>query len=132
VSQENVEVVRQAQAAANRRDAAALKALMAPACEIVPLRASIEDAVYRGHDGVDAWFAAHDEAWRDVSAVAESFRHDRDWVLVLGRLRAHGRSSGADLDVRAAAVWYLADGLITSVRIYSDRAEALKAVGLAE
>jgi ketosteroid isomerase-like protein len=132
MSQENVEIVRQAEAAMNRRDAAAFKAFLAPDCEMVPLRGSLENTVYRGLDGVDDWLAAQDESWLDLSAVAESIWHERDWVLVVGRIRARGSSSGADLDVPAAAVWRLADGLITRVRLYSDPVEALKAVGLEE
>jgi ketosteroid isomerase-like protein len=132
MSQENVEIVRRAQDAANRRDVAALSALMAPDCEIVPLRASVEDIAFRGRNGVAAWFAAQDEAWEVVTARFETVRADRDWVLVFGRLRAQGRSSGTHLDVPAAAVWRLAEGLITRLTIYTNRDEALKAVGLDE
>lgn len=132
MSQENLEVVQQAEAAMNRRDAVALKALVAPDCKMVPLRASLENTVYRGHDGVDDWLAAQDESWRDLSAVAESVRHERDWVLVVGRIRARGPSSGAGLNVRAAGVWRLANGLITSVRLYSDPREALADLGVKE
>jgi ketosteroid isomerase-like protein len=131
MSERNAEIVRRAQAAINRRDIEALGVLMAPECEIVPLRAALESTVFRGPDAAAKWFVAQDESWEDLSAEAEAFRHDGDWVLVLGRIRARGRSSGAALDVRAAAIWRLREGLITSISIYTNRDEALADLGLA-
>jgi ketosteroid isomerase-like protein len=130
MSQENVEVVKQAEEAIMRRDLDALGALLAPECEIVPLRAAVDSTVYRAPDAAAKWFAALDETWETVSAEPETFRDGTDWVLGFGRVRARGRSSGADLDVQAAGVWRFRDGLITSVRVYTDRGEALADLGL--
>jgi ketosteroid isomerase-like protein len=131
MSERNVEIARQAEAAIGRRDIEALRALMAPGCEIVPLRAAVESTVFRGPNAAAEWFAAWDESWEDLSFETEAIRHGGDWVLVQGRIRARGRSSGAELDVMAAAIWRLRDELITSIRIYTDRDRALADLGLA-
>jgi ketosteroid isomerase-like protein len=132
MSRENVEVVRAAMEAFGRRDVAAFRALLAPDAEIVPVRAALEGTVYRGPDPASEYFAAVEESWEDLAWDTEEIRDDADWVLVLGRIRARGRGSGAALDVRAAWVARFRDGLISGLRVYSDRAEALKAVGLSE
>jgi ketosteroid isomerase-like protein len=131
MSHENVEIVRRAEAAINRRDLEELKLLMAPDCQVVPLSAAVDSTLYRGADVVATWFAALDESWESNTAEAETFRDGPDWVLTLGRIRARGRTSGASLDVSAAAIWRVRDGLITSVRIYTDRDRALADLGLA-
>lgn len=126
----NVDIVRRAQEAIGRRDIEAPGVLMAPECEIRPLRAAVESTVFRGPNGAAKWIASWDESWEDLSAEAVTFRDGSDWVLVLGRIRARGRSSGVDLDVRAAAVWRLRDGLITGISVYTDRGDALAGLGL--
>ncbi len=131
MSERNVEIVRRAQEAISRRDIEALGVLMAPDCEIRPLRAAVENAVFRGSNAVAQWFAAQDESWENLSAEFETIRHGGDWVLVLGRIRARGRASGADLDVRAAGVWRFRDGLITGINVYTDRGEGFADLGLA-
>jgi ketosteroid isomerase-like protein len=132
MSQENLEVVRRAEEAIARRDIEALKLLMAPECEIRPLRAAVDSTVFRGPDAAAEWFVAQDEAWENLSAEVETFRHGSDWVLVFGSIQARGRSSGADLDVMSAGVWRLRDGLITAISVYTDRNQALAHLGLEE
>jgi ketosteroid isomerase-like protein len=131
VSQENVELVRRAEEAITRRDLDALRALLAPECEIVPLRTAVDNSVYRGPDAAAKWFAALNE-WETISFEHETFREGADWVLTLGRIQVRGRTSGANLDVEAAGVFYFRDGLITKIRNYTDRRDALADVGLEE
>jgi ketosteroid isomerase-like protein len=131
MSQENVEIVRGAFEAFSRRDVKAIEALLAPDCEIVPLRAAVDNTVFLAPDAAAKWFAAIDDSWETLSIEAETFRDGDDWVLALGRIQARGRSSGVDLDVQAAAVWHFGDGLITHIRVYTDRSEALADLGLA-
>jgi len=105
--------------------------LLAPDCEIVPLRAAVDRTVFRGPHALTEWWAAQDDAWESMTAEDESWQEGPDWVLGFGRLRARGRKSGASLDVQAAGVWRFSDGLITSIRVYTNRAEALADLGLA-
>jgi ketosteroid isomerase-like protein len=129
---ESVEIVKRAVEAVNHRDIEAVNLLMAPECEIIPLRAAVDSTAYRGADAAASWFAALDESWESLTAKVATFREGPGWVLALGRVQSRGRSSGATLDVNAAAVCRLRDGLITSIRIYTDRDRALADLGLAE
>ena len=113
------------------RDLDALAKLLAPDCEIVPLRVAVDHTVFRGPHAVTEWWAAQDDVWEGMTWETESTREGADWVLSFGRLRARGRSSGVPLDVQAAGVIRFRDGLITSIRIYTNRADALADVGLA-
>jgi ketosteroid isomerase-like protein len=130
--EDKLEIAQRALAAASRRDSDALTELLAPDCEIVPLRAAVEDTVFRGADAAARWFAAAEDAWEGMTSEPESWREGPDWVLAFGRLHARGRKSGAPLDVQAAAVLRFHDGLITSIRVYTSRADALADLGQAE
>src|ERR1700737_1337543 len=131
MSERNIEIARHTAEAISRREVETLRELMAPECEIVPIRAAIENTVFRGPDALAKWFAAQDDAWASVRSEVEAFHDGPDWVLALGRIRARGRSSGAVLDVSAAAIYRFRAGRVTSIRIYTDRSEALADLGLA-
>ena len=53
-------------------------------------------------------------------------------VLAFLQITASGRSSGIPQDAATANVYDLVDGKISHIRIFQDRQEALKAVGLEE
>jgi ketosteroid isomerase-like protein len=132
MSQENVEIVRAAMEAFNRRDGEAFGALLAKDAEIVPVRVAVDGTVYRGPDAAAQYCAAVDESWENLRWEVEEIRDGGDWVLAVGRIRGRGRGSGAAIDNRAGWVARFREGLITSFRTCADRAEALKAVGLQE
>jgi ketosteroid isomerase-like protein len=132
MSQENVEIVRAAMQAFNRRDGQGFGALLARDAEIVPVRAALEGTVYRGPDAAAQYCAAVDESWEDLRWEVEEIRDGGGWVLALGRIRGGGRGSGAVIDARAGWVARFREGLITSFHTYADRAAALEAVGLKE
>ena len=126
-----IEIAERATEALRLRDLDALGRLLTPDCEIVPFRADVEQTIFRGPDALSTWFAAVDEAWESMTSETESIREGPDWVLGFVRLRARGRESGAELDVPAAGVYRFRDGLITAIRIYTNRADALADLGLA-
>jgi ketosteroid isomerase-like protein len=132
VSQENVEIVRAAVDACNRRDSAAFDALLASDATIVPVRAAVERVTYEGADAGSQYCAALDERWEGIGWEIEDMRADDDWVLALGRIRGRGRVSGAAIDARGGWVAHVHEGLITRFQTFSDRAAALEAVGLEE
>jgi ketosteroid isomerase-like protein len=116
----------------NRRDVGSLEALLAPDAEIVPIRAAVDQTVYRGPDVAARWFAAVDDSWEELVVIVEEVRATADCGVALGRVRGRGRASGVAIDVEAAAVARLHNGLITHIQIYTDRAKALESAGLAE
>jgi ketosteroid isomerase-like protein len=132
MSQENVVTMRAALEAFNRRDGDEFGALLADDAEVVPVRAAIEGVVYRGRDAASQYCTAVDETWEDLTWEVEEIRDGDSWVIALGHIQGRGRDSGAVIDARGAWVASFRAGLITSFQTFSDRAEALKAVGLAE
>ena len=114
----------------NRRDGKAFDALLADDAEVMPMRSTLEGTIYRGADAGTQYCAAVEESWADLEWEVEEMRADSDWVLALGRIRGQGRVSGAGIDVEAAWVARFRDGLITSFRTWTNRTEALRAVGL--
>jgi ketosteroid isomerase-like protein len=60
------------------------------------------------------------------------FDVDAERVLVFVRVTSTGQTSGAAVDSRVAQEFTVRDGLIVRVKIYRDRSQALKAVGLEE
>jgi len=132
MSQENVEAVRAAMQAFNRRDGETFGAFLADDAEIVPVRAVVEGTVYRGPDAGAQYCAAVEASWENLRWEVEEIRDGGEWVIALGRIRGSGRGSGAVIDARAGWVARFRDGLVTNFHTYADRTEALEAVGLSE
>jgi ketosteroid isomerase-like protein len=132
MSQENVETMRAAIEAFNRRDGKAFGAFLDQDAEIVPVRAALEGTTYRGADSAVKYCAAVDESWENLEWEVEEIRDGGDWVLAMGRIRGEGRGSGAAIDARAGWVARFRDGLVTNFHTYADRADALEAAGLSE
>jgi ketosteroid isomerase-like protein len=132
MSRENVEAMRAAMEAFNRRDGEGLSALLASDAEVVPMRTVLDGTVYRGPDAAAQYCVAVEESWENLKWEVEELRDGGGWVLALGRIQGRGRESGAQVDARAGWVALFRDGLVTSFHTYSDRDEALEAVGLSE
>src|SRR6187200_2065300 len=66
MSLENVEVVRAAMEAFNRRDGEGFGALLAGDVEIVPVRAALEGTTYSGPDAAPQYCAAVDQTWEHL------------------------------------------------------------------
>jgi ketosteroid isomerase-like protein len=132
MSQENVETVRAAIEAFNRRDGESFDALLADNAEIVPVRAALEGTVYRGPNAATQYCAAVEASCEDLTWEVEEVRDGGTWVLALGRIRGRARGSGAASDARGAWLARFSGRTVTSFRTFPERGEALEAVGLAE
>jgi ketosteroid isomerase-like protein len=132
MSQKNVEAMRLAMEAFNRRDADSFGTFFADDAEIVPVRAALEGTVYRGPDAAAQYCSAVDESWNNLAWEVEDLRDGGTWVLALGRIRGEGRGSGVTIDARAGWIARFSDGLVTSFHTYADRREALEALGLVD
>jgi ketosteroid isomerase-like protein len=132
MSQENVEIVRKVVDAFNRGDLQSFKAPFAPDSVIVPLRAEMENTIFRGRDAAEQFFAAANESWDSPQAGIEEVRDGGGWLLVLGSFRARGRASGAEINAKIGWIVRFGDGAITSFHIFADREQALEAAGLSE
>ena len=89
---------------------------------------------YRGHADVRRWlFEDWASAWSDFSTEPEELIDvDDERVIGVSRVKATGRSSGAELDRQDAIVYVVRDGQIVRVDYYNSKQQALEAVGLSE
>ena len=90
--------------------------------------------VYRGHDGVRAFWRDWLSAWSDLHFEIQDLLDAGDEVVLLVReQRQWGRRSGIATDVPPyGMVFTLRDGKVIRVRAYPDQEAALEAAGLSE
>jgi uncharacterized protein len=140
MSQENVELVESLLSGAGALDK---RALIAALPEFIAEAADadiewVEDPqrfdaqVFRGHAGVRESFERWLEQWDEFEYEAEEFIDCGDDVLVIGRERARGMASGANVDVRQHSIWTVRAGKIARYREFYDEQDARRAAGLAE
>lgn len=132
MSQENVEIVLSGVAALNRGDAEAFNALCDARFEMRLVGAVGEPVRYVGADGVRQFFRDMSESWADWGFEIEHVRDLDEHVLITGRQRGRGRVSGVAVDSPRACVLAVRDGAVTELRYFTEPAEALEAMGLAE
>ena len=93
--------------------------------ELVP-RAAVGGSGFIGPEGVATFFADVTEAWESSRIEIEDVVEFGDRIVILGRLHNRGRGSGMELDVIAAHLWTVADGVLVRVEMIGDRDEALR------
>jgi ketosteroid isomerase-like protein len=128
--EENVVKLRRVVEAFNRRDGGGFDGLLTSDAEIVPVRAALEGTTYRGNEAGSQYCAAVEETWESLRWEVEEIRDVGDSAVALGRIHGNGRDSGVAIDTSAGWVAHFLDGLIAAFRTYTNRDEALKAVGL--
>jgi ketosteroid isomerase-like protein len=127
---DNVDLVRRSFAAMSTWDVEALLPLYHPDIEFLPLTGTrVESGGYRGHAGVRAYLTEARDLWDVLQPTGEVFEDLGDYVLVAGRCRVRGRTSGAESHPACAWIVGVRDGLIVSHRTCSDYDEALELAG---
>ena len=88
--------------------------------------------LYRGHDGVRAYWRAWMSAWEPMTVWDYELRDAGESVVALiSGQRNRGRSSGIEVDVPPyALVFTLRDGKVIRWAFYSDQGEGLEAAGI--
>jgi ketosteroid isomerase-like protein len=136
MSQENVELVKQAWEAWNRDDLDANLKLLHPEVELhTAIERNFEgtESVSRGHDGFRGlWASYRSEAFQRLEVRWHEFRDLGDSVLALGELRIIGQSSQVELTTEFTLHLTFRDGKIASSRDFLSHAEGLKAAGVSE
>ena len=92
----------------------------------------IEELPTQGHDAVRASLARWKAEWDDYKVLPEEFVDRGDRVLVTVRLRGRGRGSGVEIDARFYDLYTLRDGKIVRMDQFTERLQALEAVGRVE
>lgn len=126
----NTEVVERLTRAFEQRDIDAALPLLDPDVELVPIRAQLEGASYRGHEGYRRVIADFEEDWEELRLAPERMHESGDHVLVIGRMAAKGKASGVELDIRLALLYELRNGKVVRLESFSDLDEAMVAIGV--
>jgi|SRR5215207_6400866 ketosteroid isomerase-like protein len=132
MSQENVEIVRQAFERLNRGDVDGVIELCDEAFVIDMSERVFNPDVYHGHDGIRRFYEGVVDAWEHYEWNVEDALTAQDAVVAMLHCLGHGRGSGLEIDWRVAWIWTVRDGRATSLRFYRDRDRAVEAVGLSE
>ena len=132
MSQENVETARRVVDAFNADD---LDRLL-DECDLeVELHSRFTEmgGVYRGHAGLRTWHQDLLDTWEYLRLDLERLIEVDDHTLVLlMTLYGKGRGSGAEVRQQIAHLSSFRAGKVIRIVTYTDRAEALEAVGLSE
>ncbi len=130
MSQENVELLKDAFAAINRSDLNRFLSLTDSEVEFHSLIAESEGQTYRGHDGVREWWEQVKGSLGGLRFEAEAIRTEGEWAVVkvlvtsrMGDVTVPQRMWQASRARNGKAVWW---------SMYRTEGEALEAAGLTE
>jgi ketosteroid isomerase-like protein len=90
-----------------------------------------DSAVHHGIDAITKQLESWIEAYPDLKLEPSDAKANGDHVFAWVRFVGHGAGSGLPVEMEVAHVITLRDGKIARQDEYYDRAEALKAAGLA-
>ncbi len=129
MSQENVEVVRRAIAAYNRRDFEAIRDLNHPDVQVDwSASRGLAAGVYQGQEEVMRFYQDFLGTFEEVQIEPERFIESGDSVVVPNSAQIRGRD-GIEVVARSAIVFEIRGGLVARICLYQDTHEALEATG---
>jgi ketosteroid isomerase-like protein len=132
MSQKNVEIVRRFIEAYNRRDFDGLIELIDATFEFRSRFVGIE-SVHRASEGFPfTYFKMLDEAYDRFEVVLSEFIDAGAAVLAAGHAEWRGKASGAQGETAILPAFWLRARKIFRAETFTDRTEALEAVGLSE
>jgi ketosteroid isomerase-like protein len=85
-----------------------------------------------GITAVRATMERWEDSFEDLELTYEETIDAGDRVLVKTRVSGRGRGSGVEVDSRSYMLWTLQDAKVLRMDEFTDRAEALEAVGQSE
>jgi ketosteroid isomerase-like protein len=144
MSQENVDIVMSLQRAVDEdftqliQDDEQWRQLATAAAPLVhddavSIRPGIPGAIrYIGVEGFRRLWLDWLAPWAEYHTAVEAAFDCGDRVLLLQRSSGRMEGSPAEVHLHPGVVWTVRDGKIARFEVYTDRAEALKAVGLEE
>jgi ketosteroid isomerase-like protein len=132
MSRENVEIVRRWIDFFNRRDIEGLVSLTEPGFEMKSLLVAIESDARGYAEFPHAYFEQIDEAYEQFQSLPDDFIDAGAAVLVVTHLEWRGKRSGAYGQTPIVAAFWLRDGKVYREETFTERAEAVEAVGLSD
>jgi ketosteroid isomerase-like protein len=130
MSQENVEIVRELYEGWQRGETGLDK--LDPEISMVESATLPGAASAYGVEAVERYMRSFAKHWEQISFEPQEYIDAGERVVVVARLVGRGKKSGVEVTRTWAYVWTLRSRKALSMVGYADRAEALKAVGLAE
>jgi ketosteroid isomerase-like protein len=134
MSQENVDLVRRATEAYNRRDLERFMKTWAPDAVVDWSNSRGFDArVFRGHDEIRALLASFLETFEGarIELVDDPVEIEDGLVIAENVTYLRGRD-GVEVQARSCWLIRIRDGQQTSLTLYQTKQDALKSVGLSE
>jgi ketosteroid isomerase-like protein len=133
MSEENVEIVRQAWEARVNQGVEPVLEYFAEDCVVEDFPNLPDPGVYEGKEGVREINRHFLEMWGDFTQEPVEFIDAGDeQVVAVVAMRGRGKDSGAPLDARAFWVHELYEGKLARMRAFTTREQALEAAGLSE
>jgi ketosteroid isomerase-like protein len=128
---EKLEMLRRAHEEFNRADLSVLRELVTEDVRWGTTGAFAGlDPFYQGVDAVSGWVEEVRSAWESFEVGVEEVLVDEGALLaVVERFHGRGLESGADVEMRAFAVYEFREGLIAARRAFTDKQAALEASG---
>jgi ketosteroid isomerase-like protein len=133
MSEENVELLRRAVDAYNRRDVVALNEELDPEIEWHPALPGLLAGgthAYEGHEGIARMFDDFFEVLDEIHFEYSDVRDLGDKVLAIGEIRTRGKASGAETVSPYANLAQVRDGKGIKITGFLDPDDALRAAGL--
>jgi hypothetical protein len=86
----------------------------------------LDDATYRGHDGVRGWATAARRAWKSITVVYDDMREvGEDCVVSNGRIAAFDHNGQLVIDSPLACVAEFRDGMVVRASAFASLDEAM-------
>jgi len=131
MSQANQEIIKRMYRAWNSGDMDALAEVFDAEVEVRPaLRTFLASSVYRGHDGVAAWYAETYEPLAEMTVEPQRFIDACERTVVVAGLHARVPGGEADLEGEIAHVVTIRDDKIVKLDGYDAPEAALSGVGM--
>ena len=124
------EITRRLYDAWNRRDVEGMLADVDPDIEWRPYLASVAGKPAHGHEEVRAFLTEFSENWETFRVDIEELFDAGDDIVTFVYVRARGRGSGAEVDLKPGHHLVFRDGLLLSITTYLERPDALATAGI--
>ena len=130
MSDRELELIRDAYEAGNRRDWDAMFANFHPDAEWESDPRVPNAGIFRGRDEVRRFIEDQDAPFESTVAEIERLIPSGDQVVALVKVKRRMRGSTAEMEIRIAHLWTLRDGKFARVQSFAERERALEAAGL--
>ena len=120
----DIDIVKAVFDAFARRDIARVEELISEEMEFHAVTAEMagRDGPYRGHAGMDLYFADVEQTWEEINLTPVDFEEIGDVILVTGRVWARG--GGRVVDSSTGWLFQVRDGRMVWARVFESATEA--------